>query len=60
MTRPNPIVASALATAFINVLVALVLAQTPASARIELQKLNNSTSLYQLSPIPAGADWGRS
>jgi hypothetical protein len=58
MTRPNPIVASALATAFINVLVALVLiAQTPASARMEPQ---NSTSLCQLSPIPAGADWGRS
>jgi hypothetical protein len=60
MTRPNPIVVSAFTTAFINVLVALVLAQTPASARIELQKLNNSTSLYQLSPIPAGADWDRS
>jgi hypothetical protein len=60
MTRPNPIVVSAFTTAFINVLVALVLAQTPASARIEPQKLNNSTSLYQLSPIPAGADWDRS
>jgi hypothetical protein len=61
MTRPNPIVVSAFTTAFINVLVAFVLiAQAPASARIEPQKLNNSTSLYQLSPIPAGADWGRS
>jgi hypothetical protein len=61
MTRPHAIVGSALATAFINVLVALVLvAQTPASARIEPQKLNDSTPLYRLSPIPAGADWGRS
>jgi hypothetical protein len=49
MTRPNPIVVSALATAFINVLVALILiAQTPTSVGIEPQKLNDSTSLYQL------------
>ena len=62
MTRPHAIVGSALATVVINVAVALVLivALTPEAARIEPQKLHNSTSLYRLSPIPAGADWGRS
>jgi hypothetical protein len=62
MSRPHAIVGSALATAVINVLVALVLivALTPESARIKPQKLDDSTSLYRLSPIPAGADWGRS
>ena len=62
MTRPNAIVGSALLTAIINVLVALVLivALTPEAARIEQQQLHGSTILYRLSPIPAGADWGRS
>jgi hypothetical protein len=61
MTRPHAIVCSALATAVINVVVALVLivALTP-EAGIEPQKLYDATPLYRLSPIPAGADWGRS
>ena len=62
MTRPHAIIGSALAAAIINVLVALVLivVLTPEAAQIGPQKLNDSTSLYRLSPIPAGADWGRS
>ncbi|HYJ58863.1 MAG TPA: hypothetical protein VEW64_05855 [Methyloceanibacter sp.] len=58
MTRPYAILGSALATAVINVLVALVLlvALTP-----EVEQTGyNSAPLYRLSPIPAGADWGRS
>jgi hypothetical protein len=59
MTRSYAIVSTAVATAAINVLVALVFAFTPPvhSAPVET---HNSTTLYQLSPIPAGADWGRS
>jgi hypothetical protein len=62
MTRPHAILGSALATAIINVVVALVLivALSPEAARIEPQKLYDATPLYRLSPIPAGADWGRS
>ena len=62
MTRPNAIVGSALATAIINVLVALVLTVTlkPEAIRIEPQLLQDLAPLYRLSPIPAGADWGRS
>jgi hypothetical protein len=62
MTRPHAIIGSALATAIINVLAALVLivALTPETAQIEPQKPHSSTTLYRLSPIPAGADWGRS
>ena len=62
MTRPNAIVGSALATAIINVLVALVLTITlkPAAIWIEPQLLQDSAPLYRLSPIPAGADWSRS
>jgi hypothetical protein len=62
MTRPHAIVGSALATALINVLVAsvIILAMTPGVAQIEPQKLYDSAPLYRLSPIPAGADWGRS
>ena len=62
MTRPRTIVGSALATVVINVLVAsvVIFALTPKAARIEPQKLHDSTPLYRLSPIPAGADWGRS
>ena len=62
MTRPNAIVASALATAIINVMVVLVLIAAPTSeaTEIEPQQPHDSTPLYRLSPIPAGADWGRS
>ncbi len=62
MTRSHAIIGSALAAAIINALVALVLivALTPEAAQIEPQQQNPSTSLYRLSPIPAGADWGRS
>jgi hypothetical protein len=62
MTRPHAIVGSALATALINVFVAsvIILAMTPEVAQIEPQKLYDSAPLYRLSPIPAGADWGRS
>ena len=62
MTRPHVIVGSAFATAIINILAALVLivALTPETAQIEPQKPHSSTTLYRLSPIPAGADWGRS
>ena len=61
MTRPNAIVGSALATAIINVLLALVLTVTlkPEAIR-DPQLLQDSAPLYRLSPIPAGADWGRS
>ena len=62
MTRPHAIIGTALATAIINVLVALVLilTPTPETAQIDPHKPNSSTTLYRLSPIPAGADWGRS
>jgi hypothetical protein len=62
MTRPHAIVGSALATAVINVLAAVVLivAMAPDPAPSEPQKRDHSTPLYRLSPIPAGADWGRS
>jgi hypothetical protein len=55
-------VSTAVATAAVNALVALVIAFTPPvhSATTETLKLHNSTTLYQLSPIPAGADWDRS
>ena len=58
MTRPYAIIGSALGTAVINVLVALVLivSLTPEVAQTQY----NSAPLYRLSPIPAGADWGRS
>jgi len=62
MTRPHAIVSSALAGAVINVLAAFVLivALAPEGARTEPQKRDHSTPFYRLSPIPAGADWGRS
>jgi hypothetical protein len=62
MTRPHAIVASALATAVINALVAsvIIFALTPEAARIEPQELDDATPRYRLSPIPAGADWARS
>ncbi len=61
MTRPHAIAGSALATAAINLFVALVLivALTPESARIDPHQMNGSAPLYRLSPIPAGADWSR-
>jgi hypothetical protein len=61
MTRPRAIIGSALATAVISVLATSVaiFAQTPKAAQTEPWKLYASTPLYQLSPIPAGADWAR-
>ena len=62
MTRPHAILGSALVTVVINVLVAsvVVFALTPEATRIEPQRLHDSMPHYRLSPIPAGADWGRS
>jgi hypothetical protein len=62
MTRSYAIVSTAVATAAINVVVALVIGFTPPlrAGPTETLKLHNSTTLYQLSPIPAGADWDRS
>lgn len=61
MTSSHAIIGSALATALVNVFVALVLivALTPEAARIDPHQLNGSAPLYRLSPIPAGADWSR-
>ena len=58
MTRAHTIMVSALATAVINVVVAtvLIVALTPEATRIEPHKHYESTPLYRLSPIPAGAD----
>ena len=60
MTRPHTIVGSALATAVINVLVALVLivALTPEAARIEPQKRYDqrlSIDCHRFPPAPIGA-----
>jgi len=62
MTRPYAIIGSALAAAVINVSVALVLivALAPEAGQTEPLTRYDSAPLYQLSPIPAGADWGRS
>jgi hypothetical protein len=62
MTKPHTIIGSALATAVLNVVVAsvVIFALTPEAAQTEPQKLYEATPLYRLSPIPAGADWGRS
>jgi amino acid transporter len=59
MTRPYAIIGSALATGVINVLVAVVLivSLTPEVAQTQY---NSAAPLYRLSPIPAGADLGRS
>jgi hypothetical protein len=58
MTRSYAIIGSDLAPPVINVLVALVLivSLTPEVDQAQY----NSAPLYRLSPIPAGADWGRS
>jgi len=61
MTRPYAIAGSALATAAINIVaLAVISAAAPEPARLVPQMLNDSAPLFQLSPIPAGADWGRS
>lgn len=62
MTKPHTIIGSALAAAVLNALVAsvVIFALTPEAAQIEPRKLYEATPLYRLSPIPAGADWGRS
>jgi hypothetical protein len=62
MTRAHTILVSAFATAAINVLVAVVMivALAPEATRTESHKHYESPSLYRLSPIPAGVDWGRS
>jgi hypothetical protein len=62
MTRHYAIIGSALAAAVINVSVALVLivALTPEAGQTEPLTRYDSAPRYQLSPIPAGADWGRS
>ena len=62
MTRPYAIIGSALAAALVNVSVALVLivALAPEAGQAESHMRYHSAPLYQLSPIPAGADWGRS
>jgi hypothetical protein len=62
MTRSHGIMGGALVTAVINVLLASVIffALTPEAPQVEPQKPYDSTPLYRLSPIPAGADWGRS
>lgn len=62
MTKAHTIIVSAVATAVINVLVAVVLivALTPEATRNAPHQTYESAPLYRLSPIPAGADWGRS
>jgi hypothetical protein len=62
MTRPYAIIGSALAAAVINVsgALALIFALAPEAGQTEPHARYDSAPLYQLSPIPAGADWGRS
>lgn len=64
MTRPYAIASSALATAIISLLAAslIVSALAPEAPSSMQQNLYDSSHghLYRLSPIPAGADWGRS
>jgi hypothetical protein len=58
--RPHAIVGSALVTAIINILGALLIvtALAPETPRLKHQNSQSSGQLYQLSPVPAGADWG--
>jgi hypothetical protein len=57
MIRPYAI--SALATVIISILAVSVIIPAPASD--EAKHFGSSHGhLYQLSPIPAGADWARS
>jgi hypothetical protein len=60
MKRPHAIIGSALATALVNVFVAsaLIFAVTSETPPMP-QSLYDPAPLYRLSPIPAGADWGR-
>ena len=60
MIRLPAIVGCALATAIINILGALLIitALAPETPRLKHQNLQSSGHLYQLSPVPAGADWG--
>jgi hypothetical protein len=61
MTRPNPIVSSALAIAVVNLLATwVIISALRPEAPSNAQKLRDAGSLYRLSPIPAGADWDRS
>ena len=64
MPRPYAIVTSALATAIISLLAASIIisALAPEAPSIKHPNLHNSSQghLFQLSPIPAGADWSRS
>ena len=56
MIRPYAI--SALATVIISVLAVLIFIPTP--PLYGKQTASSHGRLFQLSPIPAGADWGRS
>ena len=64
MTRPYAIASSALATAIISLLAASIIisAMKPEAPSTKHLNLYDSSQghLYRLSPIPAGADWGRS
>ena len=64
MTSPRAIVTSALATTMISLFAASIInSALPPDASIargpQLDGLSQARP-YQLSPIPAGADWGRS
>ena len=64
MTSPRAIVTSALTTTMISLFAASIvnLALPPDASITRDQHLNgwSQVRLYQLSPIPAGADWARS
>jgi hypothetical protein len=62
MTEPKAIAGSAIVTALASALVASVVisVMTPEAARTEPQNLYDTAPSFRLSPIPAGADWGRS
>jgi len=64
MTNPRAIVTSALATTMISLLAASIVSSAlpPDATTTRDRYLNGSPHArpYQLSPIPAGADWGRS
>jgi len=59
MTRLRAIAGSALATAALNVFVGLVLIVSQPQKAAQIGPHDGSAPLFQLSPIPAGADWGR-
>jgi hypothetical protein len=64
MTRPYAIASSALATTIISLLAASVIISSLAPEGPDVNDRHSydssQGSLYQLSPIPAGADWGQS